>query len=129
MLERVILVMVAMPTMLEVKVGKIQFFQPSRPETGSHFNVMENSKISIMPAQKAGIETPSRETLVHRWSRMVFCLTAEMIPRVIPTTAEMRILRNASFAVVGKRSISSSITGRFVWYDVPRSNSVTTPFT
>ena len=75
------------------------------------------------------MDTPKSARPVERWSISVFCLTAEIIPRPMPTTAEIIMQRKASVAVVGKRSMSSSMTGRLVWYEVPRSNSVTIPFT
>ena len=47
-------------------------------------------------------------------SQMEYCLTAEMIPRVIPITTETRVLTIVSLKVVGNLAMISSITGCFV---------------
>lgn len=66
---------VAQGTVEMVTAGKIQHFQEVKPEGGSHPSPTENSKMSIMPSQKLGMDMPTidptRARLSHRVS--LFC--------------------------------------------------------
>jgi len=70
--------------------------------------------ISIRASQKLGMDTPRRENEVARLSKMEYCFVAEIIHMVTPKHRESKTPAPASLTVVGKRSSSSSVTGRFV---------------
>jgi hypothetical protein len=56
---------------------------PTIPEAGSHRRALANNRISRIPSQKLGNETPARATPVAARSIHVFARTAETTPRGI----------------------------------------------
>ena len=64
-----------------------------------------------MPCQKFGMDTPIMDMTVQIWSKMEYCLMAEMIPLTTPIRTAIRILTPASLKVVGKRYMISLVTG------------------
>ena len=68
-----------------------------------------------------GMETPTREITMLILSKNVFCLTAARIPRGIARRIETIPATMDRLNVYGNRENTSSATGRFVAYDVPRS--------
>ena len=86
-----------------VTAGRIQCFGVLNPEGGSQRKTTENSRISIIPIQKLGIETPAMETTRQMLSIREYCRVAETMPAVTPTITAITMLSPASLTVVGKR--------------------------
>lgn len=70
--------------------------------------------MNIRPSQKEGMEMPASASTRETLSKMVYCLTAEMMPSMMPMTAPTTQHRKESSSVVGKRSSSSVVTGCLV---------------
>ena len=71
-----------------------------RQEGGSHPSPTENSKMSIMPSQKLGMDMPTIDPTRARLSHRVYCFVADIMPKVTPTTVAMTILTKQSIRAV-----------------------------
>ena len=83
----------------------------TRPEDGRICSVAENSKMSRMPDQKTGIDTPMSASTIEALSASLFFFTAASTPSAIPQMEATIMAHNASSAVAGKRAASSDATG------------------
>ena len=70
--------------------------------------------MSMMPSQKMGMETPTRESSMPPLSKMEFLWTADMTPTTIPSTEARMMATMASSTVAGNRDMISSTTGVLV---------------
>ena len=113
-LDRVIRVIVAADPVPKVRAGNTMCFRLVKPEAGSHPSFTENSRMSINPCQKFGIETPTKASTILTWSNIVYCFVADMIPIGIPIDTATKTPMDASFKVAGNLAIISFATGRFV---------------
>ncbi len=88
---------------------------------GIQRRVSEKRRISMVPCQKTGTDSPrsvpTRVTLSMALSRR----TAERMPAAMPSTSEKATASPVSSMVTGRRSRMSSKTGLPVRQDVPRS--------
>ena len=75
----------------------------------------------MMPDQKSGMETPTREMMRLTWSTHLSRCTAEATPRMMPNTTAMSIAASVSSSVAGKYFASSSDTGIWVRMEMPIS--------
>ena len=83
----------------------------TRPLDGSTCRMPANSRISRMPDQKMGMDTPTRATTMLTLSAALFFFTAANTPKATPTRAATMMAQMASSAVAGKRAAISWVTG------------------
>ena len=83
----------------------------TRPLDGSTCRMPANSKMSRMPDQKMGMDTPTRATTMLTLSASLFFLTAAKTPRATPRSDATMMAQMASSAVAGKRAAISAVTG------------------
>ena len=88
---------------------------------GNQLRCTEKKKIKSSESQKTGIDTPINATNIDRLSIQVLCLSAEMIPRVKPTTTAIKSAANVNWSVEGKRANISLRTSRLLFNDRPKS--------
>src|SRR6266478_5280424 len=74
-----------------------------------------------MPSQKTGVEMPSTAAPISRWSRPLPGRAAARAPAPTPTTTETSVAARARRTVAGRRSATTSVTGRCWRYERPRS--------
>jgi hypothetical protein len=109
MLDLVILMMLAAATDPSVNAGSTKYLNDEEPDAGNNLNLTENTRISIIPSQKTGIETPNNEMAVATLSTIEYCFVADNIPPPMPIITAISVLKAASFTVLGKRSIFPSL--------------------
>lgn len=80
---------------------------------GKILSFTEKIHISIMPSQKAGMESPRRERIETTMSDSEYWCVAEMMPAGIDNITERMSARRDSKAVFGKRSRIVLNTGLF----------------
>lgn len=86
----------------------------TRPLDGSQCRMPENSRISRMPDQKMGIDTPTSAMSMLTLSAALFFFTAASTPKATPTIDATMMAQIASSAVAGKRAAISAVTGWWV---------------
>jgi hypothetical protein len=91
---------------------------------GSQPSSTENTYLSRIARKKIGIDIPRRDTTRLPWSIAVPWRLAAMKPSGTPRTIEKIIAATASSTVAGKRCFSSSITGRRLVIESPKSNEI-----
>ncbi len=92
-----------------------------RPEVGSQPKVMLNSKISMMPSQKEGMDTPTSENAIRPLSTADPRLSAAIMPRGMETTITISMEARVSSSVAGNRLLISSKTGTREVSEIPKS--------
>ncbi len=99
----------------------------TNPEAGSHPSRTETSRISMIPSQKFGTDTPHSEMPLARRSHTVLRRTAATIPAgmaiVIATSSD----RHANSIVMGSFAATVCRTGCRVRIDSPRSPRTASP--
>ena len=91
-------------------VGRTHWAGVSKPEGGNHLSFRQHHMISIRPNQNEGMDVPINAKALAMLSNMVYCFVADMMPRMMPRTAETTMLSKASRNVFGKRSNISVVT-------------------
>ncbi len=82
-----------------------------RPEVGSHPRVTEKRRISMIPSQKWGMESPKSAPSIEAMSQSDPRLTAERIPRGIEKSSAITMAAPASSRVAGNLSKIRVIAG------------------
>ena len=72
-------------------------------------------------SQKTGVLTPKSDTMRAPWSNQLLRRRAETMPRLTPTTEPKRMAAVASSMVAGRNDRRSSMTGRRLLMERPRS--------
>src|SRR5438128_6461599 len=93
----------------------------TKPDAGSHPSRTETSRISMIPSQKFGIDTPQSETALAATSHGVFRRTAASTPAGIASDNATRSARHASSTVIGSLIATVHATDCRVRIDSPRS--------
>src|SRR5216117_775669 len=93
----------------------------TKPDAGSQPSRTETSRISMIPSQKFGIDTPHSEAALARTSQAVFRRTAAITPAGIASANAIRRARHASSTVIGSLIATVHATGCRVRIDSPRS--------
>src|SRR2546428_5303064 len=93
----------------------------TKPDAGSQPSRTETSRISMIPSQKFGIDTPHGETALARTSQAVFRRTAAITPAGIASDNAIRSARHASSTVIGSLIATVHATDCRVRIDSPRS--------
>ena len=101
--------------------GKIRLVNPPLPATGSTLRYNPNTIRSTSANQKLGMDNPSKAIILARLSHHVLSLTADRMPRGIPTTMAKIRAPAASWRDAEKRWKYKSRTGRLNWNDWPMS--------
>src|SRR5436190_1643249 len=82
----------------------------TKPDAGSQPSRTETSRISMIPSQKFGIDTPHSEAALARTSQAVFRRTAAITPAGIASANAIRRARHASSTVIG--SVTAEMKAR-----------------
>src|SRR5439155_5790571 len=93
----------------------------TKPEAGSQPSRTETNRISMIPSQKFGIDTPHSETALARTSQAVLRRTAAITPAGIANDNAIRSARHASSTVIGTLIATVHATDCRVRIDSPRS--------
>ena len=107
------------------KAGRIKWSRPPRPKVGSQPKIAPNNRISMMASQKLGAAMPATAKNLPRLSNIESRLTADKMPRGIPTTMLRKKAAPASCKVAGNLSKSSLLAGSFEMWDSPKSSRTT----
>lgn len=124
MVERVSRMSPAAPPRAKVRVGMMKHCQESMPLEGSHPSFTEKNSINNMARKKPGIAESANAMTVVKLSTKEYCLTALSTPKGMPIMALSAIENTAMRIVLGKRANSSSVTGFWVLYEVPKSRRI-----
>src|SRR5215471_3647661 len=95
--------------------------QGTNPEAGSQPRRTDSSRISMIPSQKLGMESPQSETPLARRSHAVFRRSAENTPAGMAMAIAIKRERHASSMVIGSFFATVFTTGSRVRIDSPRS--------
>ena len=90
-----------------VMEGNMSHFTPSYPLEGSHPKFKENSSISSMPSQNAGIDAINSAKITEKASITEYCFTADRMP----INTAISIVKVVSCSVSGNLSLIISQTG------------------
>src|SRR5712691_6661646 len=93
----------------------------TNPEAGSQPSRTEKNRISMIPSQKLGTETPQSDTPLARRSHRVLRRTAASTPAGMAMPTAMRIAKAASWIVMGSFFATVPVTDARVRMDSPRS--------
>lgn len=93
--------------MVSVAQGSTRFSHVPRPDTGSTFSVTPNSRMSIMPTQKLGMERPREEMPLTTTSKGESFVWALRMPSGMATRIEHSSETLASCSVAGIFSITT----------------------
>src|SRR5207247_1496965 len=91
------------------------------PDAGSQPSRTEKNRISMIPSQKVGTETPQSDTPLARRSQKVLRRTAASTPAGMAMPTAMRIAKAASWIVMGSFFATVPVTDARVRMDSPRS--------
>ena len=97
------------------------------PDAGSQPRWTANSKMSMMPSQKCGTESPESARTLAATATGRPCLTAAMIPAGMPIRSAIAMEQTASSTVTGSLAASSWDTGILLRIDSPKSPRSTRP--
>src|SRR5437773_6786099 len=93
----------------------------TKPEAGSQPSRTEKNRISMIPSQKLGTETPQSDAPLASRSQAVLRRTAASTPAGIARASAMSTERQASSTVIGSFLATVVITGSRVRIERPRS--------
>src|SRR5262245_6055758 len=93
----------------------------TKPEAGSHPRRTEKNRISIIPSQKLGTDTPQSDAPLASTSHAVLRRTAARTPAGMAMASAMRTARHASSMVIGSFFATVVTTGSRVRIERPRS--------
>jgi hypothetical protein len=93
----------------------------TKPDAGSQWRRTDSSRISMMPSQKLGTESPQSETALASRSHTVLRRTAENTPAGIAMARATSRDRPASSSVIGSLRPTVRTTDSRVRMDSPRS--------
>src|SRR5204862_1225579 len=93
----------------------------TKPEAGSQPSRTEKNRISMIPSQKLGTETPQSDAPLASTSQAVLRRTAASTPAGIAIASAMSTERQASSTVIGSFLATVVITGSRVRIERPRS--------
>src|SRR5690242_10153713 len=93
----------------------------TKPEAGSQCKRTDSRRISMMPSQKLGTESPHSETALTRKSHAELRRTAEKTPAGIAMASATSSERHASSMVIGSLRPTVHTTDSRVRMDSPRS--------
>src|SRR5690554_1547794 len=108
-----------------VMAGRTRCANVPRPATGKMGVSTAKKRMASSPNQKVGMLTPMRARIMESASTHEFGLRAEIIPKPMPITRAKMMAATASSTVLGKKSMSSCVTGRLVRVERPRSPCTT----
>ena len=92
-----------------------------RAPSGSQPNRPKNTNCAMIASQKTGKASPEIEMNRAKWSGSLSRRTEERIPSGIPINVDMTKAMAPSSTVAGKYRLRSSLTGRLVVNEVPKS--------
>ena len=84
-----------------VRLGKTQPVQLDIPDAGNQRKFTAKSIIKSIPCQKLGMEYATNPKVVDKLSKIEYCFTADIIPKVSPNTVAMVPLNKASLTETG----------------------------
>lgn len=93
----------------------------TKPEAGSRCRRTEKNRISMIPSQNVGIETPHSDTALARRSQTVLRRTAEKTPAGMAIPMATIRAKHASSIVIGSFTATVLTTGSRVRIDSPKS--------
>src|SRR5581483_10742356 len=93
----------------------------TKPDAGSQCRRTDSSRISMMPSQKLGTDSPQSETALTRKSQALLRCTAEKTPAGIAMASATSRDRPASSMVMGSLRPTVETTDSRVRIDSPRS--------
>src|SRR5437588_8537607 len=93
----------------------------TKPDAGSQPRRTEKNRISMIPSQKLGTDTPHNDALLASTSQAVLRRTAASTPAGIAIASAMSTARQASSTVIGSFFATVVITGSRVRIERPRS--------
>src|SRR5262249_1707600 len=93
----------------------------TKPEAGSQPRRTEKNRISMIPSQKLGTDTPQSDAPLASTSHAVLRRTAARTPAGIAIASAMTTDRHASSTVIGSLRATVTITGSRVRIERPRS--------
>ena len=99
----------------------------TNPEAGSQPSCTEKNRISMIPSQKFGIDTPPRDAPLASMSQSVLRRTAARTPAGMAMPTAMTSARNASSIVIGSFVATVVITDSRVRIECPRSPRSASP--
>src|SRR5688572_24740615 len=99
----------------------------TKPEAGSQPSRTETSRMSMMPSQKFGTDTPHREAPLASRSHTVLRRTAAITPAGSAMARATSSDRKASSMVMGSLAATVAATGWRVRIDSPRSPRTASP--
>ncbi len=99
----------------------------TNPEAGSQPRRTEKNRISMIPSQKLGTETPPREAALAMTSHALLRRTAASTPAAIAMQIARSTDRQASSTVIGSFCATVLSTGSRVRIDRPRSPCSASP--
>src|SRR5580765_3773414 len=99
----------------------------TKPDAGSQPSRTEKNRISMIPSQKLGIDSPHRDTPLASRSQSVFRRVAEKTPAGIAMPTAISTDSHASSMVIGSFRATVFTTGSRVRMDSPRSPRSASP--